>query len=130
MTFTTDLMAYGMPGLLAQALSNQTITSLINRSVSTTLTGTGTTIADALPLTSLDNIFTTVASGTGAKLPAFDASVLGGSVVVKNAGANALLVYPDSASNTINRGSAGAALSVGAGTSATFRKTTSTNWES
>jgi hypothetical protein len=59
--------------------------------VGNTLTATGATQATALALPNDVNRFTTVAAGTGTILPAMNP---GDSVIIRNGGANALLVYP------------------------------------
>ncbi len=89
------------------------------------LTATGTTIADALALANDLNVVGTTASGTGVKLQLAEA---GDYIYVHNLGANALLVYPNTATEVINALSAGAAFSVGAGKAAIFRKLRTANW--
>ena len=75
-----------------------------------TITAAGTTLATATPLNSNLNVVTTAAASTGVSLPA---GVQAGEVVfVHNAGANALAVYPATATGTIAGGSAGAAVSL------------------
>lgn len=83
----------------------------------TTITAAGTTNADATALNSAINCVTTTAASTGVKLPPTE---VGGSVVVANLGANALLVYPAASSqiNALTVTSGG--FSVGAGKVATF----------
>lgn len=75
-----------------------------------TITAAGSTQATATPLVSNLNVVTTVAASTGVTLPAGVAP--GEAVLVKNAGANALSVYPATASGVIAGGSAGAAVSL------------------
>lgn len=60
------------------------------QSVGNALSGAGTTRADATVIAKQINNFTTVASGTGAVLPA---GVAGTKILVFNAGANVLQVY-------------------------------------
>lgn len=131
MPLSKDLISYGMPGILANAISSETVTGVPARSIVTSVTATGTSITDAFQLASLSVIFTTVGIGTGAKLstPLIN-DAIGAGLFVKNAGANALLVYPDTALNTLNRGAAGVPFSLAAGTSAIFRASSLTNWES
>lgn len=81
----------------------------------TGVTATGTTIADAFQLSAVYTEFSTVAAGTGAKLFAMDTGSIS---VIKNSGANALLLYPSTGSGTINRGAAGASVSIAAGATA------------
>lgn len=76
------------------------------QSTSAGLTAAGTTRADALALTSSINVLGTVASGTGAILPAAATVGIGGSVIVFNDGANPAKIYA-AGSDTID-GTAGA----------------------
>jgi hypothetical protein len=69
---------------------------------------------------------TTVASGTGVILPP---AILPAQVTIRNAGANALSVYPQSG-GTIDGGSVNAAYSLAAGSSAAFWASSLTNWYS
>lgn len=89
------------------------------------LTATGSTLSTALLISASTNEFTTVATATGARLPAADP---GDSVYVYNGGALALLVYPDVAANSISNGSAGVGFSVAANKGCVFRKVSSTRW--
>lgn len=74
--------------------------STMLRSVATALTATGTTRADAFQLASYWNDVTTVAAGTGVKLTTRSLGVY--STVIRNGGANALLVYPFDAAGQID----------------------------
>lgn len=76
------MVAAGLSAIQAQAIQGLP---------ANTLTATGAAQATALPLAGDINRFTTVAAATGALLPAMNA---GDSLVVVNAGANALLLYP------------------------------------
>lgn len=112
MTITRNLTGTGLSGLAAQAISG---------TVADGLTATGTTQANALILSSDLNVFSTVASGTGAIFP------LGGEndeYGVVNGGANALKIYPP-VGGTINGGAVNAAYSLPAGTSQKFTFQTS-----
>jgi hypothetical protein len=91
MPLSSDLMGVGMPP--AQAVQ------LGFGSTATGLVAAGTSSSDALQLTAGVNVFATVASGAGAKLPS-DPSV--GMVAVINGGANALLVYPGQTGGQVN----------------------------
>lgn len=75
-------------------------------SLDTGLVATGSSHTDALALVSSSNLFATVASSTGCKLPAVVAK--GAIVRILNGGANVLTVYPPSGGK-INGGSADAA---------------------
>jgi hypothetical protein len=76
----------------------------------TAITAAGTTLADATKLSARFNKVTTAAASSGVSLPA--GSAAGELVVVQNSGANALSVYPATATGTIAGGSAGAAVSL------------------
>lgn len=82
------------------------------------LTATGTSSqANAFPIVAENNIFTTVAANSGARLPIG----LNSHRVfrIRNAGANALLVYPP-VGGRVNGGAVNAAFSVAANTTFTF----------
>jgi hypothetical protein len=102
-----NLMAFGTPPLLAQAIVGE---------VSNNLTAAGTTQANALKLSTVTNIVTTAAAATGVQLPS---TAQGDGIVVANLGANALLVYPV-VGGSIQTGAANAGFSVGVGKTATF----------
>jgi hypothetical protein len=63
------------------------------QATATALVATGTNLASALSITARYNVFSTVAGGTGAALPATGALVLGRPLTVWNDGANALTLY-------------------------------------
>jgi hypothetical protein len=65
----------------------------IASSVGNALTAVGTNRATALALTASINNVTTAGSGTGVTLPSVATVGVGGSVIVFNAGANAIKVY-------------------------------------
>jgi hypothetical protein len=92
----SELMASGMAAQLAKKVGLE--------AASTGLTATGTTQAGALSLVSSFAIFSTVGSGAGAILGAFDAFVY-------NGGSNALSLYPPVGGN-INGGTTNAAISI------------------
>jgi hypothetical protein len=102
-----------------------TVSGFIAATATATATAAGTTIADALDLTAAVNNITTVASGAGVQLPA---APIGTQILVRNSGANALLVYPDGAGIKINGGTDGAAVSVAATEVGIFAKVSATNW--
>jgi len=85
--------------------------------LTTGLTATGSAQTDALALSTSISAFSTVASNTGARLPAASGK---GEYAVMNGGANTLKVYP-ATGERINAGSANAAFSVAAGKCAYFR---------
>lgn len=116
MTTIRNLMGSGSSGLNAQAAVGL---------VSNNLTAAGSTQGTALALSSDFNIFTTVATGTGAILPA--TSSPGDWYTVVNHGANALLVYPPTGGKIAN-GTANAGFSVGANKTAQFQSIDGTNF--
>lgn len=103
------------------ALSSDTL------SVSTGITAAGSTLGTATALTALFNQIGTAALSTGVLLPNVDIGVV---VAGRNDGANAVLVYPPSASGVINALSAGAGFSVAAGAGFRLIRTSSTQWYS
>lgn len=125
MGFLENLMGTGMPGELAGIVSARTVDNSPTRTSSGSLTATGTTIADALALVNLVNLVGTAAAGTGVRLP--DAPI-GQLVVVQNNGANALNVFPPSASGTINGGTAGAAVTTAAAAGFLGIRRSATDW--
>ena len=92
--------------------------------VADALTAAGTVQADALTLTTAINNVTTVGSGTGVKLPTAIGGLL---VIVRNGGANALNVYPNT-SDTINAAGANVAYSLSVGATLQFIAMNATNW--
>jgi hypothetical protein len=76
----------------------------------TDITAAGTTLGTATHLTAQQNIVTTTGSGTGVSLPLTPATGL--VVMVKNYGANTLLVYPNTSGTAIGQSAAGVAVSV------------------
>jgi hypothetical protein len=109
----------GVPALYAD------VNGLISRSVASAVSAAGSTLSDAAALTKNVSIVTTVASGAGVVLAAWPntANVATHQVVI-NSGANALLIYPPSASAVITAGTtanpAGAAVSLAVGAKAEF----------
>ena len=88
------------------------------------LSGAGTTQGTATVITKQTNEFTTVGAGQGAKLPSPEQ---GEFIFVANAGANALLVYPDTG-HSINALAANAAFSLATGKNALFWAATASKW--
>jgi uncharacterized membrane protein YgdD (TMEM256/DUF423 family) len=109
--FQADIMGSGAPAQLAAA---------INGTGQMSQTALGTNQATAFALTASQTEFTTVASGTGAILPAVGGRVNAGDLLaVYNKGANALLVYPP-VGGAIMLSAANAGVSVPSGKSALF----------
>jgi len=101
--------------------------------VANSLTAAGSTQATAYAMSTDDwQIFTTVASGTGAILAPGTGTAptpysAGDEMMVTNHGANTLLVYPPTGGKIAN-GSANAGFSVGSTKSAFFQCIDGTNW--
>ena len=102
---TYSLFASGNPVVtgttIASTWANSTLNDLataltaVGTSVATALVASGTNQSTALQVTSVLNFFSTVASGTGAKLNS--SAVLDSQTqrqIIYNGGANALTVYP------------------------------------
>jgi hypothetical protein len=83
----------------------------------------GTSAGDATQLTFVYNNVTTAAAGSGVKLPPTE---MGETIIVKNSGANPLLVYPYDANSTINNVGSGL---INTGCSALFFAVSNTVWE-
>ena len=87
-----------------------------------TVTATGSAIGDAAALPA-DTTMVTTASGAGVQLPDKE-----GIFIVGTDASNTTVVYPHSASGTINGGSAGAGVTITAGHGGLFVRATATNW--
>lgn len=111
------LMDIGMSALQALGMTG-------GEDKETGVTATGTTTADAYVLKCGVTQFSTVAAGTGARIPTADLAP-GDEFFVLNNGANALLVYPPSG-GTINSAAADAGNSLAAGAGALYKMITST----
>ena len=105
MSLLTDLIGLGLPPEQANVLNSQTLSSATALSSSGSLTAAGSTITDALALTSFINLVGTAAASTGVKLP-IDCPI-GQCVYIANNGANSIKVYAQS-SQTINTSITGA----------------------
>lgn len=126
MPLENTLTGVGLHAEVADILDNQTVTNSPKRTVSTGLTATGTTINDALQLTRLVNVFSTVGASTGCKLPS--TTPIGQEVIVQNNGANALNLFPPTSSGTLNGGSAGAAVTIAAAAGNRCVRLSATDW--
>lgn len=112
MPLDSNLIGLGVPAKVAEQIATFTTSAAPTLATANGLTATGSTISDALQLTSFSACMTTVASGTGVRLP--DAPV-GFPIFISNVGANALKVYPLNASSQITGiapGGAGTAVTV------------------
>lgn len=110
---------------ITSVVTSSLTTSVLAGSASATVSAAGTDLAGATALTAVVNNVTTAAASSGVKLPAF---AIGGICLVRNSGANALTVYPDTASIKINGGTDGAGVSVATTEVAVFAKVSATNW--
>lgn len=112
MGMAEDLGGLGLPTQIAAVISAESVNSAPTRAVTTGITAAGTTITDATQLSSFINIVSTTAASTGVKLnSSWPVGQIG---LVQNNGANALNLFPPTASLTINGGSAGAAVTIAA----------------
>ena len=116
MALAKEMMQGGTSAMQARALNGGT---------SATVTAAGTIITDATDLTASMTVITTAAASTGVQL--YNGEI-GDSQEILNLGANAVKVYPDSASNSINQLGAGSAFSLAPNTSCVVRKMTTTRW--
>lgn len=110
MPLITDLIGLGLPPEQAAKIGTPTIDALPVLSSSAAVTAAGTTIADATLLTGVANNVSTAAASTGVRLNSN--TPIGQTIIVRNGGANDLKLYPTSASDAINGGSAGAAITL------------------
>lgn len=105
----------GTPGAVVVALTG---------GLQDNITATGTTQADAFPLTEVYSIVTTAAASTGVRLMEPEPSA---EVFVRNLGANTLNVYPPVGDN-FNGGTTNAAVTIAAGSFQWFIGRNATSW--
>lgn len=135
---TYSLFATGNPVITSTTVSSSWANSTLNdlataltavgTSVSTALTATGANQAGALQVTSVLNVFTTVAAGTGAKLNS--SAALDGQTqrqIIYNGGASALTVYPATGQN-INSLAANAGMILAKNTTCSYYLVSATQW--
>jgi hypothetical protein len=126
MPLLEDLIGLGLPPEQSNVLANETLSSAPAFSSSGALTAAGTTITDALTLTSFVNLVGTAALNTGVRLPIV--CPVGQTVYISNNGANAVRVYAQS-SQTINTSIAGATgVSVATTQAVQCIRQSATNW--
>jgi len=133
--FVRELIGLGVASLKAAKIGdilegnvdfeNIVVNGDLSVSASATVSAAGSAITDATDLTALVNNVTTVAASTGVQLPAV---AIGTQVLVRNSGANALLVYPDVALIETIGVTDGAAVSLAATEVGIFAKVSATNW--
>lgn len=118
MAIPSRLLGSGIQALAATNICGDNATGLV---------ATGTSNADALRLTAINNEIATTAAGTGVLLPG--PIEVGAAVFVHNGGANALLVYPGTTGAQINALTATTGgFSIAAGGKAMFIATSATRW--
>ena len=108
------------------SFDNVTLTGDFKPSISATVSAAGTNQSGATELSAVYNIVTTVGSGAGVKFPTAEAQL---TYTVVNTTATNLLVYPN-VSDKINGGTVNVAVTVAAGSSATFVAKDATDWYS
>jgi len=107
--------------VLGSGVNSLSTVSICGDGVST-LSAAGTSAGDATTITYVYTNVSTVTAGSGVILPPAE---MGATVIVKNSGANALTVYPNSG-NTINNAGFG---TINADCSALFFAVSNTLWE-
>ena len=112
-----------IPSRVLGAGAAQLMTVSICGDGSTSLTASGTTSTDAYQIVKVYNTFSTVASGSGAKLPPTEEGEV---IYVTNNGANALKIYPYESTTTIDGGVPSV---VNVGCSAIYFAPTRTSWQ-
>lgn len=110
MPLLTDLIGLGLPPEQAAKIATPTIDALPQEPVAATVSAAGTALADSTLLTGMINNVTTVGASSGVRLNSN--TPLGITVVVRNAGASDLKLYPTSATDQINGTTAGAAITL------------------
>ena len=116
MATASDIMRGGFSSGSAKAINGQ---------AHPTVSAAGTTISDATDLRASINVITTAAASSGVQLPNGE---IGDEVEILNLGANAVTVYPDTASSRINALSAGGGFTLATNTAVKVKKFTSTRW--
>ena len=116
MALALDIMKGGFSAGSAKAIGGQAATAV---------SAAGTAITDATDLTKSINIVTTAAASSGVQLPNAD---IGDSVDILNLGANAVTVYPPSATAQINALTAGAGFLLATNTAVTLKKFSALRW--
>ena len=96
----------------------------VAQNTATSVTAAGTTLATATALTATFNVVATTPASSGVTLP----DVTGTAIWIVNSGANALTVYPNSASGTINGGTAGAGVTLAVSGKMQYVRVSATAW--
>ena len=113
--------------LMGAGFSAGQASALVGPVPTTGVSAAGTTLATATALAAVTNLVSTVASGSGVKLPTA-ATVNDWCFVYNDGGANSLLVYPDASTSKINQLAVGTGITLAPNTACIFVKVTSTRW--
>jgi hypothetical protein len=106
------------------AAGNLQVGGLVRKSADSGIVSAGTVAGDAVPLVAQINVVSTVATGTGVIFPS---AVSGYTLIVKNAGANNLNVYP-ATGDRINDGVTGDPVVLEPGAALQFFTADDANW--
>jgi hypothetical protein len=120
---STKFTVTGSTGAVYTA-GNLQVGGFIRNSADYGIVSAGTVAADAVPLVAQINVVTTVALDTGVRFPA---AASGYMIIVKNAGANNLKVYPTTG-DRINDGITGDPVVLEPGAALQFFTADDTNW--
>ena len=116
MAFPSRIMGAGNSSLTAQVICGEGAVGLV---------ATGTTAADALQLSAVNNAITTSAASTGVKLPPTE---VGAQVIIRNDSGQTITVYPYNTSSTID--AAAASVTVANTKTILLAATSATTWVS
>ncbi len=120
---TTELRCVFHPGA---ALGGVWVDALGRKDPVNSITATGTDLSSATSLDYAHARVSTVASGTGVRLPA--QTFAGQEMMVRNDGANTLQIYPSSITRAINSLGVGVAYALAAGQTVTFVSFSTSQW--
>jgi hypothetical protein len=101
------------------------LTSAVSAQDAVTATASGTITTTPVITGSFVNVTTVATAGDSVRLPVAAAGVW---VVIRNSSATSMNVFPNSTSEAINGGTAGAALAHGAGKGAVYFATAANKW--
>ena len=115
MTIPSRVLGAGASSLMTVAICGDGVDGL---------TAVGSTRADALQLTKVNNAVNTAAAGTGVLLPP---TQMGETIFIANSGANTIKVYPYESATTINQTTSAV---IASNFSSIFFAVSSTKWYS
>lgn len=115
MTIPSRVLGAGASSLMTVAICGDGVDGL---------TAVGSTRADALQLTKVNNAVNTAAAGTGVLLPP---TQMGETIFIANSGANTIKVYPYESATTINQTTSA---SIASNFSSIFFAVSATKWYS